>query len=152
AHTRWTRGCGRHGLDRSRYICCVDGANWANRPFMQPLVESLMGRRIAVTETRYEAPPFSLPRLDGFKRRANSRYIRSQGLFCENVLVGRHGSLDMQRAETRWSREENDVYAAVDHLLIGVQPYELIVRLHHYFRCKFGLSHEVLETIVDGGS
>jgi hypothetical protein len=39
--------------------------------------------------------------------------------FGEDVLAGRDGGLDVQRG-----REQDDVHAAVDHLLVGVESGE----------------------------
>src|SRR5437868_2475230 len=58
----------------------------------------------------------------------NAWHISRHGLLAKNMPAGVNGGFEMDRPKTRRRRQQNDVYPAVDQLLIGIQANKALFR------------------------
>jgi hypothetical protein len=123
----------------------VDGHDLADVALVDVLHPLLLQPLVAVAEAgddRQALLPGLLARLD---HAAHAGGVGRHRLLAEDVLAGGDGVLQLHRAEAGRRREQDDVDAGVDDLLVGVQAEELVVRLDGDLLGQLGVVLKALE-------
>ena len=85
---------------------------------------------VAPAESGNEPEVLRLRQLLGGHDLAHARRVGRARLLAEDVLVGVHRRRQVLRPEARGRGQQDDVHAAVDHLVVGIEPEERVVDLH----------------------
>jgi hypothetical protein len=130
AHTcRAATGWG-HGLHGAGVVGGEDAGDFPNVSTESALEGLNPGSAVAPAEAGDEVEFLLLRLLYGSHGHVVADGIDGHGFLTEDMLPGIHCGLEMHGAEAGRAGEQNDIDAAVEELLIGVDTDKLFIRLH----------------------
>jgi hypothetical protein len=122
-------GIGRlHRFHRAGVVGRVDRSDGAEFAVVNPLENLAAGVVVAPAEAGDQREVFLLRLGGGFQHRAHARCVGRHRLFAEDVLVCRNRRGQVFRPEAGRGAEQHHIHAAVDYLLVRVEPDEPVVR------------------------
>jgi len=132
---------GRHGLHRAREIGAIDGADVANGAVEHLSEDRALGVVIAPAEPCHDREVLLLGNLHRLDDGADAGGIRGHGLLGEDVFARLDGGAEVAGPEAGRRGEYDEVHAALDDLLEGIDAHklpvgghvELLVILHRAF-------------------
>ncbi len=147
AHASRTRAGRRHRLHGTGVIGGVIRDDVADRARFQLVERGDDVVAIAPAKTGHQREVLLLGKLGRLQHVTHAERIHGDGLFAEYMLACFNAGAQMPRPETRRRGQDHHVHAAIDHLLIGIEPEKNILRLHlHLGAAGF---HQLIQAFID---
>ena len=121
----FTSGVGRHGFHGAGVVGGVHGLHIADGAVGNTFEKFTPRIVVAPAEPGHDGQTLFLGQLSTLHHRPQAGGVGGHGFFQEDVFVGFHGGLEMERTKSGWGGEDHDIHAAIEHLLIGVKSDKL---------------------------